>query len=374
MQKSLIQKLLFFVFPLLLLLVPVGVYLASTPLIVFPNNTSFITTSFTDSDDKGNTEINSFATDNEKITLTYTLKEGYAYPYAGLAFDNVEPSIDLSGYDYFVIKADSSPSRSFFFSINTHVKDVTIQGDVTTQGRIHIEIPTWQEKFEYCYYLNELSFPFWWLENNSLSQHEEPEPDYSRVYSIVLDNSTTLKTDVQDTINIYELSFHKSVWTESIIVGEILLLYYLILLLRFISRKYNIRIVTVIKQVVIPYQNLKLESYYDQDLKNLIEYLGKNYHDPDISIDSVSGGTGISTLRIPALLKEEFNLSFPKYLNVLRQEEAKHLLRETDRQITDIAFAVGYNNLATFYKNFKQLNKINPKQFRQIYSTNKNPN
>lgn len=54
------------------------------------------------------------------------------------------------------------------------------------------------------------------------------------------------------------------------------------------------------------------------------------------------------------------------YLNRLRFETACHLLRETDRDITDIAFSCGYNSSQYFAENFKHFSRMSPSAYRRL--------
>lgn len=45
--------------------------------------------------------------------------------------------------------------------------------------------------------------------------------------------------------------------------------------------------------------------------------------------------------------------------------QARQLLKNTAMPVTDIAFNVGYTNLRTFNRNFKELNGNSPAQYRK---------
>jgi AraC-like DNA-binding protein len=58
-------------------------------------------------------------------------------------------------------------------------------------------------------------------------------------------------------------------------------------------------------------------------------------------------------------------VQFKQYLNIVRITEARRLLMDTDRQISEIAFAVGYNYPTTFNRIFKEVTGISPSDFRK---------
>lgn len=54
-----------------------------------------------------------------------------------------------------------------------------------------------------------------------------------------------------------------------------------------------------------------------------------------------------------------------RYLQRRRVERAMSLLVETDRDVTDICYAVGFSSLGTFSRTFRQIVGESPTSFRQ---------
>ncbi|MEU7970548.1 AraC family transcriptional regulator [Micromonospora sp. NPDC049089] len=54
-----------------------------------------------------------------------------------------------------------------------------------------------------------------------------------------------------------------------------------------------------------------------------------------------------------------------RYLQRRRVERAMSLLRETDRDVTDICYAVGFGSLGTFSRTFRQIVGESPSDFRR---------
>lgn len=117
---------------------------------------------------------------------------------------------------------------------------------------------------------------------------------------------------------------------------------------------------------IILYEKQDLITYYDENLDKIMKYIGRHYADSELTIRKVEQATGISSLKIAKVIKKKFNIHFKKLLNKIRCTEAKRLLSNTDRYITDIAFQVGYNSRNHFYKAFTQSEGISPKEFRHL--------
>jgi AraC-like DNA-binding protein len=62
--------------------------------------------------------------------------------------------------------------------------------------------------------------------------------------------------------------------------------------------------------------------------------------------------------------KETFGETPHRYLQRRRLERAMHLLRETDRSVTDICFEVGFNSLGTFSRTFRSIVGASPSAYR----------
>ncbi|MBO8165475.1 MAG: helix-turn-helix transcriptional regulator [Brevibacillus sp.] len=75
----------------------------------------------------------------------------------------------------------------------------------------------------------------------------------------------------------------------------------------------------------------------------------------------------ISSRYVNEIFKERFRTTPMQYLNSVRIDRAKHLLVETDKDIVTICFEVGFENMSTFYRSFKNLVGISPNKYRDGY-------
>ncbi|WP_273566379.1 AraC family transcriptional regulator [Maribacter halichondriae] len=81
------------------------------------------------------------------------------------------------------------------------------------------------------------------------------------------------------------------------------------------------------------------------------------YLDNDLRLDDLSMLMNLSRNHTSQIINEHFNLSFFDFVNQYRIKDAKNLLlqnKEDHRTITQIAYDVGFNNRASFYKAFKK--------------------
>lgn len=106
------------------------------------------------------------------------------------------------------------------------------------------------------------------------------------------------------------------------------------------------------------YQPMK---WIAQDVKNKIE---KAYRE-QIILNKELNEIGISGRRLTDIFKDEYGMTPKAYADKLRLEEAKRLLRDTDKKIIDIAYAVGFESLSAFYHFFKQEICMTPSAYRK---------
>ncbi len=112
------------------------------------------------------------------------------------------------------------------------------------------------------------------------------------------------------------------------------------------------------------YKPIVLGNVFDEELDIITEYIGNHYSKSELSLGSMSEDCALQSDKITALIRQGYGQTFKQYLNRLRLTEAQRLLRSTDRQISEIAYAVGYNSVTHFNRVFKQFFSCTPREFR----------
>lgn len=93
------------------------------------------------------------------------------------------------------------------------------------------------------------------------------------------------------------------------------------------------------------------------------------YLDPGLTIDKLSGLIGINRHQLSEFINRTKEKSFPSYVNEFRLEYAKKELLSTDQNVSEIAYASGFNSISTFNTLFKKETGLTPTDFRK---SNKN--
>lgn len=97
--------------------------------------------------------------------------------------------------------------------------------------------------------------------------------------------------------------------------------------------------------------------------KKAIRYISKNFPQ-NLTLDMVAGHVHLNPAYFSTLFKQATGSTFKEYLNMVRIEESKRLLANTDYSIIDIALATGFEDQSYFSKVFKKYTGLTPKQYR----------
>ena len=98
-------------------------------------------------------------------------------------------------------------------------------------------------------------------------------------------------------------------------------------------------------------------------IKKAILYISEHFNG-SLTLEDVASHVHLHPSYFSTLFKTCTGSAFKEYLNMVRIEESKRLLANTDFSIIDIAMAVGFEDQSYFSKVFKKYTGLTPKQFR----------
>lgn len=99
------------------------------------------------------------------------------------------------------------------------------------------------------------------------------------------------------------------------------------------------------------------------DIEKALEAVYYHYNEP-ITVDEMAALTGYGKSNFCKIFKSVTSMSFHRYLNDYRIQNAKYLLSETDCSVEEIASMVGFSDQKSFYRVFKAITGKNPGKFR----------
>lgn len=322
-------------------------------------NYDFILTS--DSDAGGKSKILEKEI-SDSIKYKYKLIDGVDYPFASLEIRSKKDFIDISKYDYLNLNVQSDKSKTLVLSFYAFLDGYSSYENFYTYLPLTYVIPMDRNKHSYEIDIDQFSIPEWWYLDNKLNKIEVSNSIFSKVIYISLSSNPLFPLNEVDSVTFNYLHFFTSISTLFKFIFKILFIYYLFLLFYFL--------LSVIKKRREQYKLIRYNAV--NTLKNspkvddLEKYIGLNFSDPLLNLPAIAEELKISERSVSNEIKSKYNLTFPAYLNMIRINEAKDLLKENDNKIIDIALAVGYNNASHFNRIFRKIENITPTEFRKI--------
>ncbi|SDF89038.1 AraC-type DNA-binding protein [Dyadobacter soli] len=106
--------------------------------------------------------------------------------------------------------------------------------------------------------------------------------------------------------------------------------------------------------------------HYDSSdrFKKITGYIMQNF-DQDISLAEIASVGNMGVTAFCNFFKEQFRVTFVEYLTTVRIGHACKLLSEHDRNVVEVAYECGFNNLANFNRQFKKLKNMTPSDYRK---------
>lgn len=102
----------------------------------------------------------------------------------------------------------------------------------------------------------------------------------------------------------------------------------------------------------------------EQRLEKIRTFCACNYA-RDISLDEISQYAGMNKSAFCTFMKHHTGMTFSEFVNKQRLSKAIELIKNTDENIADIAYSVGFTNVTYFNRLFRAIYTCTPKSFRQ---------
>ena len=102
----------------------------------------------------------------------------------------------------------------------------------------------------------------------------------------------------------------------------------------------------------------------DAVIRKAVEYMVQNYADK-ITLEDVAGYVGISKYYFSNLFKRICKINFSSYLNEIRINEAKKMLKNPQMNVNQVAELTGYSDQQYFSKTFKKYTGMTVTEYRK---------
>lgn len=117
------------------------------------------------------------------------------------------------------------------------------------------------------------------------------------------------------------------------------------------------------------YERSKINKLDIEDVLARMDYLmteEKMFFEEDLNLNRLAGELAIEPYQLSQILNEKLGKNFNMYINEFRIDEAKNILiREPDRSIISVSYAVGFNSPTSFYDWFLKMTGSSPSKYRK---------
>ena len=108
-----------------------------------------------------------------------------------------------------------------------------------------------------------------------------------------------------------------------------------------------------------------LELRGSQVKSDILTYVYVNFKNPELTPDKIAKTFGYSRRSVENIFSESFSSGVKEFIDGLRINEAKNLLRNTRQSVESISTDVGYENVRTFFRVFGRMTGMPPGEYRK---------
>ena len=117
------------------------------------------------------------------------------------------------------------------------------------------------------------------------------------------------------------------------------------------------------QELVLKPTDIVINSVDEKFIQRLQKALDENVSNPDYSSDDFAKDAGMSRMQLHRKLKTLFGVSSTEFLRNERLKIAAELLLKGNGNISDVVYAVGFNDVSYFSKCFKEKYECTPSEF-----------
>lgn len=323
-----------------------------------------------DSSDGGNSELKLEKT-AEGVNMRFTLRSSFAYPYVGLEIHKDDYS--TFPLDNYIVEAEIESDEDMRFSVRLQEEfDFGSKGIAYPTAVYSFLLKKGNNKFDIP--VNDIKdIPEWWYASYPQWTTDVQNMKYENIKIFWLTADNSIEKDVEHGVKVKTLRLVPIAGNGFLSDAIYMMLAFwaiLAVVALYLRRNNEKREESNVEQsqpqqvVYIPYEKLDTEKD-TVDLKNeILTFIGKNYPNPELKLADIAKALSMTEDKTSEEIRIATGKSFKAYLNTIRIEESKRLLKETTMQISEIAFSVGYNNVQHFNRVFKESVGVAPGAFR----------
>ncbi len=117
------------------------------------------------------------------------------------------------------------------------------------------------------------------------------------------------------------------------------------------------------RQVVFPGHAKEMTTIDEKFLKRVVKNIEENIADPDFNAEALSKMIGMSRMQLYRKMRALTNQTVHEFIRKYRLQRAEQLLKKKRITITEVAYAVGFNDLTYFARCFRRQYGKSPSEY-----------
>lgn len=112
-------------------------------------------------------------------------------------------------------------------------------------------------------------------------------------------------------------------------------------------------------------EQIEMQTPDNSLMQRVMEVINENINDSDLNVDMIAQKVGISRVHLHRKMKELTNQTPHSFIRNIRLQQAAKLLKDGKQSITEVMYACGFSNSASFSTMFKNLYGCSPREYMQ---------
>ena len=117
-------------------------------------------------------------------------------------------------------------------------------------------------------------------------------------------------------------------------------------------------------------KEIEITSLDEKLVKDATEYVEQNISDDELSVETLSSVLNMSRVHLYKKLLSLTGNTPSEFIRLIRLRRAEQLLRQSQLNIAEVSYAVGFNNPRYFSKYFREMYGMTPSQYKDKYKEN----
>jgi len=302
-----------------------------------------------------------YTIESNRISWQFELGGESTFPMAGLVIKkNRDDIYNIRWYTHLSIRCKGDQAkrlRAVLLTIDPEYTD--LKNPISCRHYVHgFDVNDTMQT--YYLPLSDFETPLWWfgIKEKKIDRKGLNGNSKSRVYAFELISDTLFEFGIEDNVQIESIKFEKSPIIYFLPSTILIFIYFLICFkCKMIKRKRDNSSIFTAK--------VNMKNIKNEEQKKVLNYINENYIHAELSLSSVAKHCAITEKKVSRLINEATGEFFRCYLNRLRINEARRLLRTSDRNVSEIAYKIGYNSPSQLNRVFQKYEKCSPKEYRK---------